>query len=70
MTEQDLVLQGVRVILRGKRMEDAEQDYIWRSDPEIARLDAAYPLTMKYERYLKMFETRSAGPLPAHITSA
>ena len=42
-------LQGVRVLLRDKRLEDAELDYIWRSDPELARLDAAYPLTMNYD---------------------
>ena len=59
-----LVLRGVRVLLRGKRMEDAELDYIWRSDPEIARLDAAYPLTMKYERYLKLFEDQVRWPTP------
>ena len=59
-----LVLRGVRVLLRGKRMEDAELDYIWRSDPEIARLDSAYPLTMKYERYLKLFEDQVRWPTP------
>ena len=61
---KDLVLRGVRVLLRGKRMEDAENDYIWRSDPEIARLDAAYPLTMKYERYLKLFQDQVRWPTP------
>jgi len=45
-------LRGARIILREKRLEDAEQDYIWRSDPELARLDAAYPLTMSYDRFL------------------
>ena len=49
-------LHGARIILREKRLEDAEQDYIWRSDPELARLDAAYPLTMSYDRYLKIFQ--------------
>ena len=57
-------LQGVRVILRDKRLEDSELDYRWRSDPEIARLDAAYPLTMNYDRYLKMFEDQLRYPTP------
>ena len=57
-------LQGARVILREKRMEDAEQDYIWRSDSELARLDAAYPLTMSFERYLKIFEDQLRFPTP------
>lgn len=57
-------LQGVRVLLRDKRLEDAEFDYIWRSDPELARLDAAYPLTMNYERYLKIFQDQLRYPTP------
>lgn len=57
-------LQGARVLLRDKRLEDAEQDYIWRSDPELARLDAAYPLTMSFERYLKIFEDQLRYPTP------
>ena len=57
-------LRGARVILREKRIEDAEKDYRWRSDPEIARLDAAYPLSMSYERYLKLFEDQLRYPTP------
>ena len=57
-------LQGARVILREKRIEDAEKDYRWRSDPEIARLDAAYPLSMSYERYLKLFQDQLRYPTP------
>ena len=57
-------LQGVRVLLRDKRLEDAEFDYIWRSDPELARLDAAYPLTMSFDRYLKMFQDQLKYPTP------
>jgi RimJ/RimL family protein N-acetyltransferase len=57
-------LQGVRVILREKRLGDAEHDYIWRCDPELARLDAAYPLTMNYDRYLKIFREQLRYPTP------
>lgn len=57
-------LRGARIILREKRLEDAEQDYIWRSDPELARLDAAYPLTMSYDRYLKIFQDQVNFPTP------
>jgi hypothetical protein len=48
-------LRGAKVVLREKRPEDAENDYIWRSDPELARLDAALPLTMTFDRYMKLF---------------
>ena len=59
-----VMLQGVRVVLRDKCIEDAEQDYIWRSDHELAKLDAAYPLTMSFERYLKMFQDQLKYPTP------
>ena len=57
-------LYGGRVILRDKRSDDAENDYRWRSDPELARLDAAIPLTMSFERYLKLFEDQMKYPTP------
>ncbi len=57
-------LQGARVLLRDKRASDAEQDYIWRSDHELARLDAAYPLTMNYDRYVKIFQDQLRYPTP------
>ena len=57
-------LKGGRVVLRDKRPEDAENDYRWRSDPELARLDAAIPLTMSFERYLKLFEDQMKYPTP------
>ena len=57
-------LRGARILLRDKRIEDAEKDYIWRSDPELARLDAAIPLTMSFERYMKLFEDQLKYPTP------
>lgn len=57
-------LHGAKVILREKRIEDAEKDYRWRSDPEIARLDAANPLSMSYERFLKLFQDQMRYPTP------
>ena len=57
-------LRGAKVILRDKREEDAERDYIWRGDPELARLDAAYPLTMSFDRYLKIFRDQLRYPTP------
>lgn len=57
-------LLGARVILREKQLEDAESDYIWRCDPEIARLDAAHPLTMSFDRYLKIFQDQLRYPTP------
>ena len=55
---------GARIVLRDKRIEDAEKDYMWRSDPELARLDAAITLTMSFERYMKLFEDQLKYPTP------
>lgn len=57
-------LQGARIILRDKIIEDAEQDYIWRSDPELASLDAAFPLTMSYDRFPKLAQDQLRYPTP------
>ena len=57
-------LRGARIILRDKRIEDAEQDYIWRSDAELASLDAAFPLTMSYDRFLKLAQDQMRYPTP------
>ncbi len=58
-------LVGGKVILRGKRLEDAELDYRWRSDEEIARLDAAPPLRMSYDEFLRLFRDQLRYPTPS-----
>jgi RimJ/RimL family protein N-acetyltransferase len=46
------MLRGQKVILRGKRLEDAENDYAWRSDEELARLDAAPTMRIPFAYFL------------------
>ena len=58
-------LIGGKVILNEKRLEDAWMDYQWRSDEEIAKLDAAYPLKMKFEEFLRLFKDQLRYPTPA-----
>jgi len=43
---------GSKIILRDKRLADALDDYIWRTDPELAHLDAASLLTATFQEYL------------------
>lgn len=43
---------GTKVRLRGKKLSDARNDYIWQSDPELARLDAAPVLRVAFPVYL------------------
>ena len=49
-------LVGGKVILRTKRPEDAWLDYAWRTDDEIATLDATHPLKMRFEEFLRLFK--------------
>lgn len=58
-------LTGGKVVLREKSLEDAWYDYLWRSDEEIARLDAAFPLKMKFEEFLRIFKDQLRYPTPA-----
>ncbi len=46
-------LEGRKVVLREKRIEDALDDYTWRVDEELARLDATRPLNMAYNDFLR-----------------
>ena len=46
-------LEGKKVVLREKRIEDALDDYTWRVDDELAKLDATRPLNMAYNDFLR-----------------
>ena len=48
-----LSIKGNKVVLREKRIEDAPDDYAWRVDEELARLDATRPLRMSYEDFVR-----------------
>ena len=48
-----VVVKGKRVVLREKRLEDARDDLAWRTDDELARLDATRPLDMSYDAFLR-----------------
>ena len=49
--EGELSLVGEHVVLRNKRLEDVADDYAWRTDEELARLDATRPTNLSYEEY-------------------
>jgi RimJ/RimL family protein N-acetyltransferase len=46
------VLIGQKVVLREKRIGDAEKDYAWRRDADLCLLDAVPTLDMPYNEYL------------------
>ena len=57
-------LRGAITILRGKRLEDAPIEYQWRSDAELARLDATLPLAISYDEFLRLFKGQLRYPTP------
>ena len=61
---EEITLTGQRIILREKRIEDAPRDYAWRSDDELARLDATRPLRMAYKDFQKYSEEELSFPNP------
>jgi len=48
-----VALRGKKVVIREKRLSDAADDYAWRVDPELARLDATKPIRMSYDQFLR-----------------
>ena len=45
--------EGEKVCIREKRVEDIRNEYSWRVDPELSRLDATRPMTMSYEDFFR-----------------
>jgi len=56
------VARGVRAVLREKRLDDAEDDYRWRSEPDLSRYDAARPLSMDYQEFLALYREELLYP--------
>ena len=52
-----VLIQTARLTLREKRLEDAEDDFAWRGDPELARYDAVPPLRMAFPDYLRLYRS-------------
>ena len=59
------MIKGRKVILREKTLADAQDDYLWQTDPELAWLDAAPRVTVTFQEYLSAYaqELRYSGPI-------
>lgn len=68
--DEKVLIKGEKVVLREKRIEDAPEDYEWRVDDELARLDATRPLMMSYENFLRYTREELAFPNPRSIRFA
>ncbi len=60
----DEAARGVKVVLRAKRLEDAEDDHRWRQDPELAELDATVVLRQPFRDFVKDYEQELKFPTP------
>jgi ribosomal-protein-alanine N-acetyltransferase len=49
------LLTGDKVKLRPKRVQDATNDYSWRQDAELCRMDAAPPILCSFEEFLENY---------------
>ena len=49
------MINGNRIVLREKALDDAWNDYTWESDPELSYLDAASPINMTFSQYLSEY---------------
>lgn len=56
------MISGSKVRLRNKKLADAQNDYIWQTDSELARLDAAPLLTMAFSQYLSEYASALRCP--------
>ena len=56
------VVRGAKVVLREKRASDAAADHAWRSDPEMARFDAARPFSASFDDFRALHEEELAYP--------
>ena len=65
-----LRLKGRLTVLRDKRREDAEADYRWRVDPELAALDATTPIRLTLDEYNRYFFDELEYPSPWSVRLA
>ena len=64
------MLTGTKIKLRHKRLGDAQDDYVWQTDPELMRLDATFPLDISFPEYLSLYAGKLLSPAPNKMTFA
>ena len=62
--------RGRLIVLREKTLADAEQDYEWRRDPELAAFDAARPYGGSLRDYMSIARDEINYPSPYRRTIA
>lgn len=69
-TVEGEVARGELIVLREKRLGDGLEDYRWRTDPELARYDAARPFAASYDDYIALYRDELTYPSPYRRTLA
>lgn len=67
---RNIRIEGEKVALRSKRMEDAKADYQWRIDPDLASLDATRPITITLKEYMRYHRDDLQFPSPRSVRLA
>ena len=62
MLENHKIVTGKKVVLRGKRVSDTDNDYAWRCDIELSRYDAAAPLKLSFREYTLYYTEQLKNP--------
>ena len=62
--DESVSVKGEKIVLREKHLDDVPEDYAWRTDEELARLDATRPMKMSYDDYLRYTQEEMAFPSP------
>lgn len=62
--DDKVLVTGKKIVLREKGIDDATDDYAWRVDEELARLDATRPLNMSYNDFLRYSKEEMNYPSP------
>ena len=63
-------IRAGKVILRPKRLEDAEDDYSWRLDEELAELDASSPIRQSFDEFLRFYKDDLTRQSPSSMKFA
>jgi RimJ/RimL family protein N-acetyltransferase len=58
------MIDGTKVRIRDKKLEDAGNDFKWQSDPELSDLDAVSPLDIPFDVYLEEYREQLRGSSP------
>lgn len=69
-TAPRVIAHGQLVRLREKQLDDAERDYAWRSDSELAVFDAAPPLSISFRSFVATLAEELDSPSPTRCVFA